>query len=118
MLSAFVEEGHDDIDSVCLTVDGRDDSLEILIMIIGRHMIDISVHLIGNTMIADVRQNKDIFTSDRRSEHALCLSAAETGTFRLHEVIFLHISVKSGILLETVVQTLAEINQISVDFMC
>ncbi len=86
-------------------------------MIIGRHVIDIAVYFIGNTMIADVRQNKDIFASDRRGEHTLRLSAAETGTFCLHEVILIHISVKSGVFLETVVQTLAEINQISVDFM-
>ena len=54
MLPAFIEKRHDHVDPVSLAVDRGNDSFQVLVMVIGRHMIDIAVHFIGNTVITDI----------------------------------------------------------------
>ena len=63
VLAALIQERHDDIDAPRLAVDGSDHSLEILEMIVRRHMVDKTVHLIGNGMVCDIYKYIDIFSS-------------------------------------------------------
>ena len=60
MLSALIEEGHNHIDPAGLSSHRRDQSLQILIMIIRRHVVHLSAHGIGETVIADVNQQIQI----------------------------------------------------------
>ena len=57
MLSAFIEERHNNGDASCFSAYGSNDSFQILIMVIGRHMIGISVHFICYTVITDIYQH-------------------------------------------------------------
>ena len=64
MLSAFIEERHDDVDTSGFSVAGGDDTLQILVVVIGRHMVGIAVHVVSNTMIAYIGENEQILTAD------------------------------------------------------
>ena len=63
-----------------LSVACGNDTLQILIMVIRRHMVGIAVHVVSNTVIADIRQviNRSLprMVSPICS---LCLTAAEAG---------------------------------------
>ena len=79
VLSALVEEGHDNVDTTSLAFAGCDNTFQILIVIIGRHVVRITVHFIGNTVVADINENKYIFTADTFAKASFCFAGTETG---------------------------------------
>ena len=79
VLSPLIEKGHDDIDSGSFAVAGRDDALQVLKMVVWRHMVDEAVHVVGDAMVADIHHQKQILPSDGLSENCLPFAAAESG---------------------------------------
>ena len=69
MLSAFVEERHDDVDSACFTGAGQNDTFQVLIVIIRAHMVLLAKHLICAGEIGDVADNKQVVTTYRTLDH-------------------------------------------------
>ena len=64
LLSAFVEIRHDDIDPVSFSAGGSDDALEILKMIVRRHDIIKTAHLVCERVIAYVDEDVEIIAAD------------------------------------------------------
>ena len=79
MLSAFIEERHDDVDTSQRTVAGSDDTLQILVVVIRRHVVGIAVHVVSNTMIAYIGENEQILTADGLADLRFASPASETG---------------------------------------
>ena len=57
MLSAFIEERHNNRDAACLAADSGDNTFEILKVIIRRHVIGLSTQRIGQGIVGNVNQN-------------------------------------------------------------
>ena len=74
MLTAFVEERHDDIDTACLSANGSNNTFQILKMIIRGHMVGTSVQGVSQAVIADINHQINIFSSDGLREDSLGLS--------------------------------------------
>ena len=74
MLSSLVKEGHDDGDAPCLSGRGRDDTLEILKMIVGRHMILKTSEAICKAEVCDVNEHEKIVSAYGFVDYALCLA--------------------------------------------
>lgn len=54
VLTALIQEGHDHSDTTGLTADSCDDTLQILIVIIGRHMVLVATQGIGHGVVQDI----------------------------------------------------------------
>ncbi len=114
VLSSLVQKRHDNGNSGGLAVDGGDDALEILKVIIRRHMVDKAVHLIGQRIVGHIGQDEDVLAAAGVLDHALSLTGAEAHAFGLHAVIIAHISCKGRIVLHDAVVILPEISQMLV----
>ena len=57
-------------------------------MIVRRHVVQMTVHCIGQTVVADIDHDKKIFSADRFAQNAFCLTRTETRAAVLYEIIF------------------------------
>ena len=117
MLASLIEERHDDIDPVCLAVDGGDHPLEVLEMVVGGHMVFKSVHLVGDGVVRDVHENKDVLASGGSLKNCLAFACGKTGEKMRKPVILFIVSLISGIIAVFVVVTCAEIVDPAVDLL-
>ena len=65
VLAAFIKERHDHVDTVCLAVGCGDDSFQVLIVIVRRHVVQMTVDGVGQTVVADVHHDKQVCAADR-----------------------------------------------------
>jgi hypothetical protein len=86
MLSALVKEGHYHGDAPCFSAYGGDQTLEILIMIIGRHVVFVTAERIGKTVVADVNKKIEIGTSDRFVDRSLGFAGSEPRYFGIEDI--------------------------------
>ena len=87
VLAALVEHGHDDVDALGAAADGRNDALEVLIVVVGGHGHFAPIHLIGDVVSSDVGQDVDVVAAHAVFDHTLALARAETGAMRLDQKI-------------------------------
>ena len=118
VLASLIQERHDDVNAARLAVDGRNDSFEILEMIVRGHMIGKTIHLIGNGMVCDIYKNIDIFSSCGLLQHSLAFARREAGERHRKSVIIFVISLVCGIVSVFVVVAHTEITDPLVDFHC
>ena len=74
VLAALIQEWHNDIDSAGFSTDGCDDTLQILEVVVRRHVVGVAAQRIGQAVVADIEQNVDIVTADRFVDDTLCLA--------------------------------------------
>ena len=70
----LIQEWHNDIDSAGFSTDGCDDTLQILEVVVRRHVVGVAAQRIGQAVVADIEQNVDIVTADRFVDDTLCLA--------------------------------------------
>ena len=80
MLTAFIQHGHDDRDTLGFASHGGDDPLQVGEMLIRTHRDPTAEHLIFNIVGTGVTENVHIVTADALFDHALGFTVAETGT--------------------------------------
>ena len=85
VLSAAVEDRHDDVDSVCLAGCCLNDALEILEMIVRAHGILHAEVVIGHAVVAHVGDDEQILAADGLLDHALAVTGGETRALTLYE---------------------------------
>ena len=88
VLSAAVEQRHDDVKAVCLAGGSLNDTFQVLIMVIRRHAVDLVKHLVVDAVIADINDDKQIKTADRGLDQSLSVSGGEARAFALDQVAF------------------------------
>ena len=94
VLSALIEHGHNDRDTACLAAHCGNYSLQVLIMVIGAHVVLIAVHIICNAVIEAVAYDIYIMTSYGLVNDRLCLACTEARAMHMCDVAvnILHIS--------------------------
>ena len=65
VLAALVQERHDDGDTLCRSNGSTDDTLQILKMIVGRHMVRMSADGIGHAVVGDIGDQEQIRATNR-----------------------------------------------------
>ncbi len=86
MLAALVEEGHDDCDSSGFSPYSGDDTFQILIVVVGRHVVFMAAYGVGKAVICHIHHKKQIVTTDRMPDSAFGFTAAETGSVAFHQI--------------------------------
>ena len=80
-LEALIEIRHDDSDSTGLALDSRDHTFEVGEMVVRRHVVLETEHLVGLAVIDDIHQDVEVHTSDRLIQYALAFTCPEAGHF-------------------------------------
>ena len=112
VLASFIQEGHDDIDALCLSGGCRNHPFQILIVVIRGFVIGITVNGIGKTVIAYVHNNEQILSVNGLMNASLCLSTSKTGTYGVQQIAVLNISLESGVLMLGTLHVLPKGNKI------
>ena len=64
MLTALIQERHDDSDLSRLVCHGRDDSLQISIVIVRRHSLSLATHGVCAAIVSYIKHDIYVFTAD------------------------------------------------------
>ena len=72
-------------------------------MVVRGHVVCVTVHLVGNAVIAHIHEDKDVLTTDGCVENALGFPGAKAGALYFYKIIVFHIAMEGGILLKGVV---------------
>ena len=117
VLTALIEERHDNSDAFGLAAHCRNDSLQILIMVIRRHMVCLAAQGIGQAVIAYVNHQIQVIAADRFTENALGLAASESGNTRGNNVVISLITFENDIGMMLVLSFISPLNEIVVDLL-
>ena len=82
VLSSAVEDGHDDVYTGGFAADCGNYAFKILKVIVRRHRNASAEHIVFATVIADIRHDEKIVSSDRFGKSAFSVTRCETRTFR------------------------------------
>jgi hypothetical protein len=86
-------------------------------MIVGRHVIGKAVHLICDRVIGDIHEDVDVLASGGILKHSFTFPGGEAGQRDRKPVIFLIISLVSGVVTVLVVVSQTEVADPSVDLL-
>ena len=92
VLTAFIQEGHDHGDPFGSASDGGNHPFQIHEVIIGRHMVDETVHRICDRIVCDIHQDIDILAADRSFDDRPAFAGLEPVQIDGDPVIFLIIA--------------------------
>ena len=106
VLPAAIQQRHDHVDSVRLSLSCLNQALQVLIMVIRRHMVFIAKQLIRAVIIAHIRQNKQVRTPNSGLDEPLSVSGGKPGTFCFNQ---------EGLFISAALS--APLNQILVNFL-
>ena len=82
-------------------------------------MIGITVYVVSDAVVADIRNDKQILTADGFVENSLAFTGSETGTFYIGQIAAFDIAVKSRVTFYfVVIDASAKGNQLIVYFSC
>ena len=98
VLSALIEEGHDHVDTLCFSTGSSNDTLQILIMVIGRHMVDLTTHFVGQAVVCDIKHDIEIISADGLLDRSFCLSVSETGQRVVNQVAVTLIALECNVI--------------------
>jgi hypothetical protein len=86
MLAALIEVRHDHGDPARFAADGSDHSFEVLIVIVGGHVVDEPEHFVGLTVIYNICKEIEIHSADRLGKHAFAFTGTETGKITVNDI--------------------------------
>ena len=86
VLAALIEIGHDHGDPARLAADRCDHSLEVLIVIVGGHVVGDPEHFVGLTVIYNICKEIEIHSADRLGKHAFAFTGTETGKITVNDI--------------------------------
>ena len=117
VLSSFIQVWHDNGDASCLAADRGDDTLEVLIMIVRRHVVHLAEHLIGFTVIDDINEKIEVHAAHGTLHNALAFTGSETRQVAVHDIRRSLISGKREAVLVLAFPLGAPLGQIIVNFL-
>ena len=86
VLAALIEIGHDHGDPAGFTADRSDRSLEVLIVVVRRHVVLKTEHLIGLAVVDDICDQVQVHTADGLCHYAFSFTCAEAGKVAVDNV--------------------------------
>ena len=85
MLAAFIQERHDHIDPVSLACGSGNDPLQILIMVVRRHMVYMAADGVCLAVIRDIHHDKEVCAADGFFDVAFAFAGSETNAFTFNK---------------------------------
>ena len=83
MLPAAVQQRHDHVDPVGLPLSGLDQPLQVLVMVVRRHVVFVPKQIVGAVIVAHIHQDKQVRAPDGGFDDALAVAGGEPGALRL-----------------------------------
>ena len=116
VLTAFVKEGHNDIDPSGFPSYGGNDPLQILKVIVRGHMVGVAAQRISQGIVADIHHEVKIVAPDGFLQDTLCLAGTETRGLRIDQIRRALISLKLQVVFFLMVTVLPPFHDVVVDF--
>ena len=110
----FHTKRHNDSDTSCFAAYSSDQTLQILIMIVRRHVILMATDIVSDAVVADVHDDKQVASADGFTETAFRFTGSETGTRAVYQVGILSILLKIYVIAVLHIGGLTKIHQIVV----
>ena len=79
-------------------------------------MVCVTVHGVGQAVVAHINEDKQVFAADSLFQHGFSLAAVKAGRLELKQIVVLRIALKCGIIDIYIVYLAAKINQIIIHF--
>ena len=115
VLAAFIQEGHDNIHSSGLSAYCGNDPLQILKMIVRRHVVQMTAQRVGQRIVADIHHEIEIVSPDGFLQNTFGFPGAEAGSLGVDEVRRTLIAFKLEIILLLVVPVFTPLYNVVVD---
>jgi len=96
VLAALIEERHDDRDAFGFAGGGSDESLDVGVNIVRRHVVFVTANRVFQTVIQYVCYNVQVGTSHRFVDQRFGFAGTETGTGCVNQIRILGIFFKNG----------------------
>ena len=98
VLTSLIKERHDHVDTTGFSVGSGNDTLQILIMVVRRHMVFITADRVSQAVVQHIGKDKKIRTSYGLFQDSFGFTGTETGAAAVNEVGILQIpSVGDGV---------------------
>lgn len=94
MLTALVQKRHDDVDSVGLAGGSRNNSLQILIVVVRGHVVFAAADRVGLAVIGNVNHDIKVGAPYGFPDIAFAFSGSKTDTFAFHQEGFLAVALR------------------------
>ena len=85
VLTSFIKEWHDHVDTMSLTGSCGDDSFEILIVVVRGHVVLMTTDSISFCVVCDIHHDKKVGTTYRLFDITLALAGTEAYTFTFYK---------------------------------
>ncbi len=115
MLAGLIHEGHNHVDALALSGGGSDQTLEVSIVIVRRHVVYLSEQGIGQRVIHHIHQEVDVLAANGLLNRTLRLTGTETGNLRRYNVAVLLVAFKSDGMLMLALPVASPLSKIIVD---
>ncbi len=87
VLTALVEKRHDHADTAGLSRGSSNETLQILVVVVRGHVIDVSVDAVGQRIVADIYHDKEIDAPHGFVHDSFCLSGTKTRTAAFDKIV-------------------------------
>ena len=71
---------------MCSSHRRTDDTLQILKMVVWRHMVGKTADVVGQAVVGHINHREDIGSADRFIDHCFCLAASKTRAFQVQQI--------------------------------
>ena len=115
VLTALIQERHNNSDSLCFSTYGSNNTFQVLEMVIRGHVVGITVQGIGHVVVAHVNHNVEIVSADRFLDDTFGFTGTETGGCCADDIAVSLIALESNVALVLMLPLIAPGNQIAVD---
>ena len=85
VLTAAVQDGHDHAQTVRFAAGRLNDALEVLEVVVGRHVILAAVHVIRQAVISHIHNKVQVIAADGGFDQAFSVAGRKAGAFVLNE---------------------------------
>ena len=118
VLAALVEIGHDHGDPASLATDGSDHSFEVLVVVVGRHVICDPEHFVGFAVVDYICEKIEVHAAHGLCKYAFSFSGTETGKIAVNDVRGALITYVSERILVLALAFLSPPSEIVIDLGC
>ena len=88
MLTSLVKEWHNNVDTVCFTGGCGDNSLQILVMVIRRHVVLMTAYAVSKAVIGHIYHNVKVCTTNGFFDVTFTFTGSETRAFAVYKERF------------------------------
>ena len=115
MLTAFIQEWHDDRDTACLTTNGCDDTFYISVVVVRRHVVCLSAQRVSHAVVGYIHHDIEVITTNGIFNHTFGFTGTKTRGICIYNIRCAVIILECNVILVCIVTCVPPFYKILVD---